>query len=81
MTACIELYFNQQCIDEMEENGLDEASVAKSIARKYCYRIFVTMRHGYLGQGNRVRIPTCVQNGIRRRFPDIDGTYMGYLSD
>ena len=32
------------------------------------YRLWVYTTFGYLGKGNRVRIPPCVVEGIRCRF-------------
>ena len=37
-------------------------------ARFFMYRTFVAAKYGYLGQGNRVKIPDCVIAAIRSRY-------------
>ena len=37
-------------------------------ARYFLYRKFVAAKYGYLGYGNRVRIPDCVVRAIRARY-------------
>lgn len=49
-----------------------------SILRKEAYRAFTILCHGYLGRGNRVQLPKCVTDGVRKHFPSDDGMYMGY---
>lgn len=44
---------------------------------KAAYRQYILMTHGYLGQGIRRVVPSCVVLAIRRWYPSPSGTYMG----
>ena len=49
--------------------------------RKAMYRLFTYLKYGHLGKGNRIPIPICVIENIRKVFPSPDVNYMGYMSD
>ncbi|OCT99047.1 P2X purinoceptor 7 [Xenopus laevis] len=49
------------------------------ILRKAAYRAFSTWAHGYLGLGNRIPIPSCMVNLIRKKFPDSQQRYVGFF--
>lgn len=46
--------------------------------RKYAFHLYVERKHGHLGRGVRVKNPECVLIGVRDRFPDPTGSYMGH---
>ena len=46
--------------------------------RHTAYRLFVLWKHGHLGAGRRVVIPSCVVWKIRGAFPSRDGVYTGF---
>ena len=52
-----------------------------NIIRKGMYRLFVHLKFGHLGKGNRLSIPCCVRDQIRRKWPNDNGEYMGYRSE
>ncbi|OCT73530.1 hypothetical protein XELAEV_18036507mg [Xenopus laevis] len=67
----------------MEENHLDfmiiwsgrysRAAYTRDrirILRKAAYRAFPTWTHGYLGPENRIPVPSCMVDLIRKKFPD-----------
>lgn len=46
--------------------------------RYHAYRAYISFVHGYLGRRNRRIIPACVVSYIRTKWPDPEGTYVGY---
>jgi len=46
--------------------------------RYTAYRQFILWRYGYLGQGNRMVVPSCLTWAIRNMFPEQNGQYTGY---
>ena len=56
-------------IEQELADGYDPALTYRQ-ARWFFYRQYVFLAHGYLGKGNRVRIPDCVVAAIRARYPD-----------
>ena len=46
--------------------------------RNRCYKEATSLIHGFLGAGNRERLPTCVVDSIRQAYPDDNASYMGY---
>ena len=50
-----------------------------NICRKYCYRQFSSMIHGPLGNGHRLKLPCCVENNVRLKYPNETGIdYVGF---
>ena len=47
-------------------------------ARKLLYQKVTRYMNGVMGTGVRERLPKCVENGIRQKFPSDTGRYMGY---
>ena len=71
--------------DDEEEDGyetVEETDVVEdegnSETRKKCYRLFLLLWRGHLGKGIRMPLPSCVKDGVRKKFPSADGMYMGY---
>jgi hypothetical protein len=52
--------------------------VNNNTARYHLYKMFTYLKYGHLGKGNRVRIPSCVQDMIREHFPDPSNQYTGF---
>lgn len=48
--------------------------------RKTTYASYVRCRYGFIGQGNRVKLPSCVVREIRRIWRDADEDYIGFRS-
>ena len=59
--------------------GRNDNPESNQTLRHTAYRQFVLWRHGRLGAGNRIVIPSCVVWSIRGRFPSEDGQYTGFL--
>ena len=56
-------------VREAEEFG-DGQGQARRAARFFMYRLYVKTVFGFLGKGKRIRIPPCVVEHIRARFPE-----------
>ena len=47
--------------------------------RYHLYRYYISIRHGSLGRGVRVKIPDCVESEIRKLYPNEGGNgYVGF---
>ena len=54
---------------------------ANNVLRKFAYQESVRVIYGVMGKGNRVQLPQCVVEGVRREYPDEKDMYMGYKSE
>lgn len=68
-------------IDDDTYRGPDGDIVNVNIVRKYLYKLFIYLKYGHLGKGNRIQISTCVMDKIREMFPEKDGMYLGYYEE
>lgn len=48
--------------------------------RFHAYQNYIEYVHGHLGHGRRKVIPSCVVQHIRKRYPDPDGRYTGFVA-
>ena len=68
----MELYITNCCLVSEEE-------LTQRRIRKVGYKTFTMEKYGFLGQGNRVKVPDCVTFEIRKLYPEEDSDeYMGY---
>ena len=70
-------------MDTMEETirrlGLVHEHPPNNIMRKYMYRTMSDIiSGGPMGEGNRKPLPLCVLEGVRKKFLQEIGEYMGY---
>jgi hypothetical protein len=54
-----------------------QGNIENRCIRKSAY---IYEKHGFLGKGNQIQIPSCVLDRIREKWPESDGNYMGYRS-
>ena len=58
--------------------------VDKALINKQCqfaaYQMYTRAKLGYLGNGNRVSLRLCVSDGVRKKFPDPNHSYVGFIS-
>jgi hypothetical protein len=40
--------------------------------------MFTYEKFGQLGQGNKIKIPNCVEDNVKEHFPDVDSEYTGF---
>ncbi len=70
------------CFVDSDGNIIDEEDGCDAITNKQlhfmAYTAYVSLKHGYLEKRNRVRIPHCVECGIRCKYPDDDNFYVGF---
>ena len=56
-------------------------SCANNLIRKEGYQNAVRLVHGSLGGGVRVKLPTCIEKGVRAAYPSSIGGYMGFKEE
>jgi hypothetical protein len=66
--------------DKMTEEEKDEVKESHQDYKKRCFRYYVSCKYGKLGHGKRVSTGPCIENAIRRMFPNHDGSMVGYHS-
>ena len=81
---CYFIQIKPRILEQHEENppddGLDLAA-RNSWSRKWAYKLATLYIHGVLGAGNRVRLPSCVEDAVRALFPPVDGIVMGFREE
>jgi hypothetical protein len=56
----------------------DGTPIERSTVRKAMYKLFTYLKFGHLGRGNRIPLPYGVIKEIRKRYPELDGNYIGF---
>ena len=84
-TPCDWIVWGDEILSEVqlmyeEDPQKGQGEVENRCIRKSAYRYYIYAKHGFLGKGNRIRIPTCVLDRIREKWPEADGNYTGYRS-
>ena len=68
--------------DNMERMFSNNVSISfnnPNQCRRVCYgAMFLIVNDGPTGRGVRKKLPHCIVCGIRRGYPSLDGTYMGF---
>ena len=59
----------------------DDACYTSGAVRKLIYKMFTYQKHGHLGKGNRIPIPSCVVKKIRKSYPDPLEVYIGFHAE
>ena len=54
---------------------------SNNVLRKFAYQESVRIVYGAMGKGNRVQLPQCVVEGVRKEYPSEKDMYMGYKSE
>ena len=58
-----------------------QGDFADNVLRKFAYQESVRIIYGVMGKGNRVQLPQCVIEGVRKEYPSDNDMYMGYKSE
>jgi hypothetical protein len=56
-------------------NAMDEKenlNLTNRQKRFLCYTGYSAYKHGYLGKYNRIKLPICVEEGIKNRYDEAD---------
>lgn len=82
-TPCDWLVYGEEVLSDIQK-AYDEDEVADNVEnrtiRKSAYKLFVYLKYGHMGKGNRIQIASCVVDRIRDKWPEEDGNYTGYNS-
>lgn len=79
MSELLRFFNNFRITNEIIEH---QTSLNEFRAMRYgCYRVIIASLLGHLGRGVRVRLPACVINAVRTRWPSCDGIYTGFKPD
>ncbi len=77
----IENEYMGRYVDE-KGNVVDEDDAYDIIGNKQlwfiAYSAYTDMKHGYLGKQKRIKIPYCIECGIRANYPDENNVYVGF---
>jgi hypothetical protein len=84
-TPCDWIVSGDEIISEVElmynkDPQKGKGNIENRCIRKSAYRYYIYLKHGLLGKGNQIQIPSCVLDRIREKWPESDGNYMGYRS-
>ena len=71
IASCEVMEITRRCND-------DVPPLTNNERRKWCYKEFTRAIYGSLGKGNRVRLPACVLEFVRNKYPDQNHAYMGF---
>jgi hypothetical protein len=72
--------FPVESFSTMMDERKDEIKTHHQDYKKRCFRCYTYLKHGRLGQGNRVPLPSCIEDAIRAMFPNHDNSFIGYHS-
>ena len=78
---CDWIQYGEELIERGSETFSGE-TVSNNGIRKTVYRMYVYGKYGHLGKGKRVRIPLCVRDRIRERWPEANPEdYVGHKDE
>ena len=66
----------QRFKNELDTDGNEWNNLVRKAGYKYATRLIF----GNLSSGERKKLPQCVEDGVRSRYPSEDGQFMGYKS-
>jgi hypothetical protein len=80
---CYWSLFGPSIVDCVRSTISNTPSVDRYHTNKQCrfaaYQMYTRAKLGYLGKGNRVRLPQCASTGVRNNFPDPNNSYVGFV--
>ena len=66
----------EKCLENSElQEGI---GTSNRKLRFNAYSFFIKTVYFYLGKGQRVSLPICVEKAIKSKYPEPDGKYVGY---
>jgi hypothetical protein len=72
------------CSTAIEQGYVVELATQKQVpnnkVRFVMYRMCTYEKYGFLGKGNRIKFPSCVEGKIKEIFPDLDGNYTNFTA-
>ncbi len=70
------------CSTAIEHGYVVELATQKQVpnnkVRFAMYRMCTYEKYGFLGKGNRIKFPSCVEGKVKEIFPDLDGNYTNF---
>ena len=65
----------------LEKEGLLSLNTSNGSRRKFCYQTCSRKLNGPLGNGNRRRLPKCIEYGVRKEYPKYDANGTPFAPD
>ena len=53
-------------------DGKENLQLTNRQKRFLCYTGYLAYKHGYLGKYNRIKLPACVEEGIKNHYEEVD---------
>ena len=80
-SPCLVWLIGADLLQDGERHKRSNDAGNRQVRFRLC-RSFTRQMHGVLGKGNRVPMPKCIENMIKSKFPNEDGSdFAGHRSD
>ena len=71
-------YFLDEYIQLLEQATNKTREYSHASIRHRMYKEYIYLKYGKLGKRKRIRVPNCVEEKIKKTFPDPNNKYVGF---